>query len=135
MKTDWRQPLSQPRLDPCDHVVEHPVALGGIELEALGHQVLIGVAEDLHPAHALEDLFEQIGERYGVTLKGVPTVGDSARDLIAGATAGCEPHLVLSGKSAKLRGQPLPDNFPASTRVHENLLAFADYLVSRDGTA
>lgn len=77
-------------------------------------------------------LFEQIGERYGITLKGVPTVGDSARDLVAGATAGCEPHLVLTGKSAQLRGQALPDSFPAGTRVHESLLAFADYLVSRD---
>ena len=83
----------------------------------------------------LPGLFEQIGERYGVTLKGVPTVGDSARDLIAGAAVGCEPHLVLTGKSARLRGQPLPDNFPAGTQVHDSLLAFADHLVSRDGTA
>ena len=80
----------------------------------------------------LPGLFEQIGERYGVALKGVPTVGDSVRDLVAGAAAGCEPHLVLTGKGAQFRDQPLPDNFPASTRVHENLLAFADYLVSRD---
>lgn len=80
----------------------------------------------------LPGLFEQIGERYGVSLKGVPTVGDSARDLIAGTAVGCEPHLVLTGKGEALRGKPLPDNFPAGTRVHENLLAFADYLVARD---
>jgi len=80
----------------------------------------------------LPGLFEQIGERYGVSLKGVPTVGDSARDIIAGAAVGCEPHLVLTGKGEALRGQPLPDHFPAGTRVHENLLAFADYLVARD---
>ncbi len=80
-------------------------------------------------------LFEQIGERYGIDLKGVPTVGDSARDIIAGAAVGCEPHLVLTGKGEALRGQPLPDNFPAGTRVHENLLAFADYLVTRDNAA
>ncbi len=80
----------------------------------------------------LPGLFEQIGERYGVSLKGVPTVGDSARDLMAGAAVGCEPHLVLTGKGEALRGQPLPDHFPAGTRVHENLLAFADYLVVRD---
>lgn len=80
----------------------------------------------------LPGLFEQIGERYGVSLKGVPTVGDSARDLVAGAVVGCEPHLVLTGKGEALRGQPLPDSFPAGTRVHENLLAFADYLVARD---
>ena len=33
-------------------------------------------------------LFEQIGERFGVSLKGVPTVGDSLRDLQAGSSAG-----------------------------------------------
>jgi D-glycero-D-manno-heptose 1,7-bisphosphate phosphatase len=83
----------------------------------------------------LPGLFEQIGERYGVSLKGVPTVGDSARDIIAGASVGCEPHLVLTGKGEALRGKPLPDNFPAGTRVHENLLAFADHLVARDMAA
>jgi D-glycero-D-manno-heptose 1,7-bisphosphate phosphatase len=77
-------------------------------------------------------LFEQIGERYGIDLKGVPSVGDTARDLIAGAAVGCEPHLVLTGKGEAYRGKPLADNFPAGTRVHENLMAFAEYLVSRD---
>ncbi len=77
-------------------------------------------------------LFEQIGERYGIALRGVPAVGDSARDLIAAAAVGCEPHLVLTGKAARLRGQPLPPDFPAGTRVHEDLPAFAEYLVRRD---
>lgn len=79
-------------------------------------------------------LFEQIGERYGIDLKGVPTVGDTARDLMAGASVGCEPHLVLTGKGAGWRGRSLPDSFPAGTRVHEDLLAFADYLVTREAT-
>lgn len=79
----------------------------------------------------LSGLFEQIGERYGIDLKGIPSVGDTARDLVAGAAVGCEPHLVLTGKGEAYRGKPLPDSFPVGTRVHENLLAFADYLVSR----
>jgi D-glycero-D-manno-heptose 1,7-bisphosphate phosphatase len=77
-------------------------------------------------------LFAQIGERYGIDLKGVPTVGDSARDLVAGAALGCEPHLVLTGKGAALRGQPLPDAFPADTEVHDDLLACVEALLSRD---
>jgi D-glycero-D-manno-heptose 1,7-bisphosphate phosphatase len=77
-------------------------------------------------------LFEQIGERYGVDLKGVPCVGDSERDLVAGASVGCEPHLVLSGKAAALRGKNLPETFPKGTRSHESLAAFAEYLLSRD---
>jgi D-glycero-D-manno-heptose 1,7-bisphosphate phosphatase len=79
----------------------------------------------------LPGLFEQIGERFGVDLAGVPTVGDSARDLVAGAALGCEPHMVLTGKGESLRGQSLPASFPAHTRVHENLPAFVDHLLAR----
>lgn len=77
-------------------------------------------------------LFEQIGERYGVELNDVPMAGDAVRDLIAGATAGCEPHLVLTGKGAAYRNRPLPDTFPAATRVHADLAAFADFLIARE---
>ncbi|WP_294771288.1 D-glycero-beta-D-manno-heptose 1,7-bisphosphate 7-phosphatase [uncultured Rhodoferax sp.] len=76
-------------------------------------------------------LFEQIGERFGLELKGLPTVGDSARDLLAGAAVGCVPHLVLTGKAAAYRGRALPDTFPPGTMVHEDLAAFADYLVAQ----
>lgn len=79
-------------------------------------------------------LFEQIGERYGVDLQGVPAVGDSARDLVAAASAGCEPHLVLSGKSAGLRGCALPEGFPEHTIVHRDLSEFADYLIAQDAS-
>ena len=80
-------------------------------------------------------LFEQIGERFGVDLPGVPTVGDTARDLQAGAVLGCEPHLVLTGKGEPYRNRPLPDTFPAGTRAHADLAAFADYLINRPGGA
>ncbi len=76
-------------------------------------------------------LFEQIGERYGVDLTGVPVVGDTVRDLVAGATVGCEPHLVFTGKGATLAGRPLPDGFPAGTITHQDLGAFADYLIAK----
>ncbi len=75
-------------------------------------------------------LFEQIAERYGVDLKGMPVVGDSARDLVAGAAVGCVPHLVLTGKGAAYQGRALPEGFPAATRVHVDLAAFAQHLVS-----
>lgn len=77
-------------------------------------------------------LFEQIAERYGVELAGVPAVGDSQRDLVAGVTAGCDPHLVLTGKAAALRDRTLPEGFPAQTVVHHDLAAFADYLIGQD---
>ncbi|MCJ0761723.1 D-glycero-beta-D-manno-heptose 1,7-bisphosphate 7-phosphatase [Variovorax terrae] len=80
----------------------------------------------------LPGLFEQIGERYGIELAGVPTAGDSVRDLQAGAAVGCEPHLVLTGKGAAYRGLPLPGDFPPGTRVHEDLAAFAAFVIARE---
>ena len=77
-------------------------------------------------------LFEQIGLRFGVPLKGVPTVGDSLRDALAGAAAGCEPHLVLTGKSEKYRGLVPPQDLPPGTLVHQDLSAFADFILARE---
>jgi len=79
-------------------------------------------------------LFEQIGERYGIDLQDVPAVGDTPRDLVAAVTAGCEPHLVLTGKALAYRGRELPSGYPQDTVVHQDLAAFAEYLVSRDVT-
>lgn len=76
-------------------------------------------------------LFEQIAERYGVDLKGMPVVGDSSRDLVAGVAVGCEPHFVLTGKGAAYQGRALPEGFPAHTQVHADLAAFAQHLVNR----
>ena len=76
-------------------------------------------------------LFEQIGERFAVELSGIPAVGDSLDDMLAASAAGCEPHLVLTGQGAAWRGRALPDTFPAGTRVHADLAAFAEFLVGR----
>jgi D-glycero-D-manno-heptose 1,7-bisphosphate phosphatase len=79
-------------------------------------------------------LLLDIGRRYGVDLRHVPVVGDTARDLLAAAAAGCEPHLVLSGRAAALDAkqlQALLEQVPHA-RVHDNLGAFADFLLRRD---
>lgn len=80
----------------------------------------------------LPGLFLQIGERLGVELKDVPCVGDSLRDLQAAQAAGCAPHLVLTGKSETLRGKKLPPDAPSHTVVHDDLSAFAAYLLTHD---
>jgi D-glycero-D-manno-heptose 1,7-bisphosphate phosphatase len=76
-------------------------------------------------------LFEQIGERYGIDLKDVPAVGDSARDLVAAVAVGCEPHWVLTGKGSIYRGRSVPQTIPPHATVHQDLGAFADFLVAR----
>ena len=90
--------------------------------------------DNCHCRKPAPGLFEQIGERYGVDLHGVPVVGDGLRDMVGGAAAGCEPHLVLTGKGEAFLGRALPEAFPANTRVHEDLAAFATWLVAGDAT-
>ncbi|BEP40037.1 hypothetical protein GmRootV15_06260 [Variovorax sp. V15] len=88
---------------------------------------------ELRLPQAEAGLFLQIGDRYGIDLKGIPTCGDSLRDLQAGAAAGCEPHLLLTGMGAACRGvDPLPSEYPANTMVHDDLAAFVDFLLARE---
>ena len=61
-------------------------------------------------------LLDQISERFGIELKGVPIVGDSLRDLEAGVAVGCTPHLVLTGKGQKTLDK---GSLPPGTRVHD----------------
>ena len=76
-------------------------------------------------------LFRRIGERYGIDLRGVPAVGDTARDAVAALAAGCEPHLVRTGKSQNLVEGDLPDGCPPGCKSHADLAAFVDALIGR----
>jgi D-glycero-D-manno-heptose 1,7-bisphosphate phosphatase len=79
-------------------------------------------------------LMQLIGERYGVPLKGVPMVGDTLRDMQAGAAAGCPTHLIKTGKSVGLAGQALADllSLVPGTRAHDDLDAFADWWIRQE---
>ena len=83
----------------------------------------------------LPGLFEKIGERFGVALDQVHAVGDSLRDAQAAALAGCQTHLVSTGKSEGYSGRTPPENFPPQTMVHDNLSAFADWVLAQGETA
>jgi len=79
-------------------------------------------------------LMLEIGSRYGIDLATVPMVGDTLRDLQAAQAAGCEPHLVRSGRAQSLdeaQCRHILEQVPA-TRIHADLGAFADHLLGRD---
>ena len=81
----------------------------------------------------LPGLMKDIGKRYGIDLKLVPMVADTLRDLLAAQAAGCEPHLVLTGRAAALDDEQLArivEQVPA-TVVHASLAAFAEHLLRR----
>ena len=82
----------------------------------------------------LPGLFSMIGERYGIDLSETYVVGDSHGDLQAGAAVGCAPHLVLTGKGARLDAAAL-DSVAAKLPhavVHADLAAFAHELILRE---
>ena len=80
-------------------------------------------------------LLRQIGERFGIDLHAVPAVGDSLRDVQAAAAAGCEPHLLLTAPDAPRRDAPLPPEYPPATQLHDDLTAFAAFLIAREERA
>ena len=83
----------------------------------------------------LPGLLEQVAERFGVSLNGVPFVGDSLSDMQAAHAACCTAHLVLTGWSEPLRGKALPDAFPPLTQVHTDLNAFVDSFLKKSTEA
>lgn len=82
-------------------------------------------------------LLRDIGKRYGIDLKQVPVVCDTLRDLQAAHAAGCEPHLVRTGRAAALDAQQLDQlvSQVPNTRVHDDLPAFAEHLLARSAGA
>ncbi len=79
----------------------------------------------------LSGLFEQIGDRFGAQLDQVNAVGDTLRDAQAAAAMGCRTHLVCTGKSEDWKGPGLPEGFPPDTVLHDDLAAFAEWLLNR----
>lgn len=75
-------------------------------------------------------LLEQIEEAFSVSLKGAHLVGDSLRDLQAGALKECYLHLVKTGKGEKTLVQSnselneLKGYANTSVNVHEDLSSF-----------
>jgi D-glycero-D-manno-heptose 1,7-bisphosphate phosphatase len=63
-------------------------------------------------------LLEEIAHRFNVDLTGVPTIGDSLRDLHAAAAIGAAPVLVLTGKGQKTRDE---GGLPDGTQIFQDL--------------
>jgi D-glycero-D-manno-heptose 1,7-bisphosphate phosphatase len=87
-----------------------------------------------HPAEAdcacrkpKPGMFEDIAKRFNAELAGVPSIGDSLRDLQASAAAGCQPILVLTGKGRKTQAA---GDLPPGTKVYEDLAAAARAIIA-----
>jgi D-glycero-D-manno-heptose 1,7-bisphosphate phosphatase len=88
-----------------------------------------------HPAEAncacrkpRPGMFQDIAKRFNVTLAGVPSVGDSLRDMLASAAAGCQPILVLTGKGRKTLAA---GDLPEGTQVFDDLAAAVRAIIAK----
>ena len=82
----------------------------------------------------LPGMMLEIGERYGVDLDHVPVAADTLRDLQAAHAAGCEPHLVRTGRAAHLDDAVVEQwcRQVPGVQVHADLSAMAEQLIARD---
>jgi len=71
-------------------------------------------------------LFKEIASRFNVKLQGVPSIGDSLRDLEASVAVGAQPILVLTGKGEHTRKE---GTLPPETRVYADLAEAAKALL------
>ena len=73
-------------------------------------------------------MIEEIARRFGTDLDGVPTVGDSLRDLQCCVPLGCQPMLVKTGKGEEtLKAGGLPEG----TQVFANLDEAAKAIIAQ----
>ena len=109
------------------------------KLHAAAHQAGADVDAIFYCPHAADDncdcrkpkpgMLQTIASRFNVSLKGVPNVGDSLRDLQAGYGVGCVPYLVLTGKGEKT----LRDgSFPKNTVIFPDLAFAASALLASE---
>jgi D-glycero-D-manno-heptose 1,7-bisphosphate phosphatase len=73
-------------------------------------------------------MLHAIAKRFNVSLKGVPSVGDSLRDLQAGYGLGCAPYLVLTGKGERTREK---GGLPPGTQIYPDLASVVDALLAQ----
>jgi D-glycero-D-manno-heptose 1,7-bisphosphate phosphatase len=114
------------------HLIERLAAQGG-RLDAIFFCPCSEHDEPCPCRKPLPGMPLQIAQRYGVEPASMPMVGDTLRDLLAAQAAGCEPHLVRSGRAAGLAPEAverLVARVPG-TQVHASLSAFADRMLAR----
>ena len=71
-------------------------------------------------------MFKRIAQTLNADLNGVPAIGDSLRDLQAGAKSGCLPMLVRTGKGEKTKAE---GGLPDGTLEFADLAAAVDHIL------
>jgi D-glycero-D-manno-heptose 1,7-bisphosphate phosphatase len=86
-------------------------------------------AEDCGCRKPRTGMLEEIAARFHTELKGVPSVGDSLKDLQAAESVGAQPILVLTGKG---RATQAAGGLPKKTLVFADLAEASRHLVAQE---
>ena len=84
-----------------------------------------GPDDNCHCRKPLDGAFTELASRLRISLKNVPAVGDSLRDLQAAKSAGANPILVKTGKGEKT----LEQGIPRGVAVYDDLSAVVTALL------
>jgi len=74
-------------------------------------------------------MLEEIAARFHTELKGVPSIGDSLKDLQAAESVGAQPILVLTGKGKSTRES---GGLPKKTLVFDDLAEASRHIVEQE---
>lgn len=74
----------------------------------------------------LPGLMQELAKRLRIPLKGVPTIGDSLRDLQAAQALGAKPLLVRTGKGKRTAEST---DLPSDIEIYDDLAAVVDALL------
>lgn len=75
-------------------------------------------------------LFNEIAQRLGIHLTGVPAIGDSLRDIQAAASAGAVPILVRTGKGSKTESKLVQNGFD-HIQIYDDLSNAAQMIITQ----
>jgi len=84
-------------------------------------------AEECNCRKPRTGMLEEIALRFHTDLKGVPSIGDSLKDLQAAESVGAQPILVLTGKGAMTQKE---GGLPKRTQVFEDLAEASRHLIT-----
>jgi D-glycero-D-manno-heptose 1,7-bisphosphate phosphatase len=112
------------------------------KLHTAAQQVGADVDAIFYCPHAADDncdcrkpkpgMLHTIATRFNTSLKAVPNVGDSLRDLQAGYGVGCVPYLVMTGKGSRTLEK---GGLPPGTLIFPDLASVVDSLLKDSAPA
>ena len=91
-----------------------------------------GPDDDCDCRKPLPGLIHQIEKALNVSAEGAWMVGDSLRDLQAGAAANCKVALVKTGKGEKTLPKLLADDELKNSKVFADLSEFVDFILASE---